>query len=562
MKLFTLFFFTFCGFCFVKGEENEGLNITDDKNNNINDTNGIDKEDEERIKESKKELELYFKSLETVPKLTDENFTNFTESIPFTLLYFHSPSECLDCQEINKEIAIANDLLTHLDTPRQIVHIDVSDSENTKKINKIFPVDNLPQILLYSSLMDKYLKFVGPYNSKGFFTFVTKNSANSLVINITDSKDIKSFLSPLTTYMAVVNFNENITQNIRNVSSKIPFVLFGNCFSELCKQILLPKSDIQIVKTFESGNSKESIISVNFTDNETLIKNIMFNSLPRVGNLSSFATEVIYSSFACSIIYVRAKNEKLENKEIEKILKSGIYLDNNINITYGFILDPMDNNDDYSILKLFGFSVDDYENDSIIFIIKFDFDDQYEIYEMKEKNKNDNNVKLFVESFLKGEIKKNLKSESIPFRQPSENVRIIVGKNFKEEIMERNNASFLLAFYSIGCKKCQILEQIIWNYSLTYENDTDIVFGITDFMANDIPNVNSSELYIEPIVRYYYKDKSKGYEDYKGEFTVDSIKEWFSKFYNKEEKRENKVKEDKKEEKIEDNKEDKKESDL
>ena len=81
-------------------------------------------------------------------------------------------------------------------------------------------------------------------------------------------------------------------------------------------------------------------------------------------------------------------------------------------------------------------------------------------------------------------------------------------------------------------------------------------------MANDIPNVNSSELYIEPIVRYYYKDKSKGYEDYKGEFTVDKIKEWFSKFYDKEEKSENKVKEDKKEEKIEDHKEDKKESDL
>ena len=549
----------------MKCDEDKTKNSNDEKENkeNIEEKNENEKEKNENSEEKNEEDNLYYKPLETVPKLTDENFTNYTQSIPYTLLYFHSPISCLICQEVSEEISKANEILTHLDTPRQIVHIDVSQEDETINIRKTYPTNNLPRIILYSSIMDRYLNYVGPLTLKGFFTFVTKNTANSLVINITDAKDIKTFLSPLTTYLAIINFNESIVENIRNVSSKIPFALFGNCFSDLCKKILLPQSDIQIIKTFESGDTKESVIPLNFTSNFSLIKKIMVNSLKRVGNLTVFETEVIFASTSNSILYIRGKNEKIDNKEIEKLLKTGIYLENNNNITYGFILDPMDNNDDYNLLKLFGFSVDDYENNSIIFIIEFNEKSEYKIYEMKEKEINNDTLISFIKSYVKGEIKNNLKSESIPLKQPKDNIRIIVGKNFNEEILQRNNASFLLGFYSYNCQKCQSIEQILLDLSNQFENNTNIVFGITDFMSNEIPNLNETEFLLNPFVRYYYKDKSKGYEDYKGNFTLDDIKDWFSEFYNKENevkiKKNEEIKEEKKEEKKEDKKEDKKE---
>ena len=554
MRIIDILICVFIFWNFGKCDEEKKENINKEKENKEN------VEEKKENVEKKEENNSYYIPLKTVPKLTDENFTNFTESVPYTLLYFHSPISCLTCEEVSEEISKANEILTHLDTPRYIAHIDVSEEEHTHNIRRTYPTNTLPRIILYSSIMNRYLNYVGPLTLKGFFTFVTKNTANSLVNNITDEKDIKTFLSPLTTYLAIVNFNENIVENIRNVSSRIPFALFGNCFSDLCKKILLPQSDIQIIKTFEIGDSRESVIPINFTSNLSLINNIMVNSLKRVGNLTSFATEVLFASSANSILYIRGKNEKNDNKKIETFLKSGIYLENNNNITYGFILDPMDNDDDFNLLKLLGFSVDDYENNSVVIILEFNKMSEYKIYEMKEKEKNSDTIISFIKSYVKGEIKNNLKSETEPLTQPKDNIRIIVGKNFDKEIIQRNNASFLLSFYSYDCKKCQSLEQIILDLGNTFENDTNIVFGITDFMANDIPNINSTELLLEPFIRYYYKDKSKGYEDYKGNFTFDEIKEWFSKFYNEENDVKNKNNEEKKEKKKENKNE--KESDL
>ena len=549
MRIIDIFICLFIIWNFGKCDEEKTKNITEEKGSKENVE--VKKENEEvkknNTEEKKEEENIYYKPLKTVPKLTDENFTNFTKSHPFTLLYFHSPLTCLICEEVSEEISKANEILTHLDTPRQIAHIDISQEEETKNIRKTYPTTALPRILLYSSMMDRYLNFIGPLTLKGFFTFVTKNTANSLVINITDAKDIKTFLNPLTTYLAVINFNESIVANVRNVSSKIPYALFGNCFNYLCKKILLPQSDIQIIKTFESGDTKESVIPINFTSNDSLTKDIMVNSVKRVGNLSTFATEVIFASSSNSIIFVRGKGEKIDNKEIEKFLKSAIYLDSNNNITYGFILDPMGNNEDYNLLKLVGYSIYDYENNSVVFIIEFNEMSEYKIYQMKEIEKNNDTIISFVQSYVKGEIKSNLKSESIPLRQPKNNIRIIVGKNFNQEILDRNNASFLLGFYSYDCQKCQSIEQILLDLSYKFENDTNIVFGITDFMANEIPNINSTELLLDPFVRYYYKDKSKGYEDYKGNFTLDDIKDWFSKFYDMENKVDNKKHEEKKE---------------
>merc|ERR1712232_865247 len=92
-------------------------------------------------------------------------------------------------------------------------------------------------------------------------------------------------------------------------------------------------------------------------------------------------------------------------------------------------------------------------------------------------------LKAFAAAYLAGELEEFLKSEPIP--EQDEDVRILVGKNFKDET---DGKAGLVEFYAPWCGHCKNLAPV-WDKlgKKASEKAPDVLIGKMDATANDVP---------------------------------------------------------------------------
>lgn len=459
-----------------------------------------------------------------ITELTDESFSNYTKTFEFTLLFFHS-QHCVPCLKAIPSIRRANYYLQSLNPPRSIALIDI-ESNSTKELQSKFPNQPIPYLYLYSSKMDKVLPYSGLLTARSLITFVLKNTGKN-VNSLSSLEHIQSFINENITYMSVFNFKEGINEQFEELGRYFPYSLFANCFSEECKKYFNPKGDVLILKQFEKEDSRQrlDLTFTNVTDIQSIISK---NSIPLVGPMTDFATEIIFRFSLNSIGYIKVNNEtKSMNSTLDEI-KEQLSKDNS-KISHCFIYDIHNNPTDASILRYMGFEIDSFKQDKL-FILSFEEEDNFKIYRKKNKQ----NLNEFIQGYLKGELKAEIKSEAEPKRQPKENFKIIVGKTFNKEIAQNINQDVILGFVTINCPECENVQDILLKLSDQYKDNHSLLFALTDPNSNDIPNIDTKVLLakVKPLIRFYYRKKEDGYIDYKGEYTQEDVEKWILEHYH------------------------------
>lgn len=452
-----------------------------------------------------------------LPILTDANFTDFLKQNDFTLLFFHSPN-CEPCLEILPEITKAHQYLQSLNPPRLIASIDI-ESELTSKIKGQYPMKLVPFFYLYSSKADKILPYSGLLTFRSVVTFVMKNTGKS-VNNLSTLSHILSFIDDKITYMSVINFKEELANQFVEISKHYSYCLFANCFTDECRKYFQPKNDLIILKQFEEEPNKQRI-DLKYTDSSKTINMINKNTLPLIGNMTDFATEIIFEYSLNTIGYIIANNNTDSQKEISEIKTN---IDNeNIPISHCFIFDITNNKRDISILRYLGFEVESFSVNKV-FILSFEEEDNIKIY----KKKKNQNIDTFIAKFTNGALTPQIKSEAKPTTHPKKNLKIIVGKTFDKEIQQNYHQDVILSFVTINCKECNLVQEIIFKLSTKFANVNSLLFGFTDPSSNDIPDIDVKDLLSnsKSLIRFYFKNKEKGYVDYKGQIKEDKIEEW------------------------------------
>jgi protein disulfide-isomerase A1 len=103
----------------------------------------------------------------------------------------------------------------------------------------------------------------------------------------------------------------------------------------------------------------------------------------------------------------------------------------------------------------------------------------------KEKLKAEN-VREFVDQYVKGEIKPSIKSEPIPEKN-DEPVKVVVADEFDKIVMDKEK-DVLMEFYAPWCGHCKKLVPIYDELGKKFAAHSDkIVIGKMDSTANDIP---------------------------------------------------------------------------
>lgn len=276
----------------------------------------------------------------------------------------------------------------------------------------------------------------------------------------------------------------------------------------------------------KSANAFEEFELLNLTENEwanaNLIKNaLMFYKFPAFGNateeLISYALEtgtnnlVIFYDDGLSAS-AEAKSNKTEAEkaqanqlEIEKLISAGKFLseelksdvkklisENNLRkefiISYSTLKNPAVNilvdvlkfKKEYLPIFLLTKSKEDSEEDL----------DKY----MKNKSLLDKaTVFNFINDFKQNNLKKFLTSDELPAEKTDKDgVLKIVGLNFDEFLLnnEQDIALFVCSKFSKNCKK---FAPILSNVAQIFENNTNLLIGLTD------PNYNEYAVDVQPV---------------------------------------------------------------
>ena len=496
--------------------------------------------------------------------ITDKNYKEYMNSHPFTLLYFHSiyDQNSIDFMPTFKFINnYLNSNSTHNDSrylPINIASIELSDDEKNSDLQSRFRLTTFPFFIIFSAVYNRYIQYTGYYNAQSIITFSMKATLDN-ILTMNNEKRLKQLLNPQLTHLSVFSMKNTFNfDDFYKASQFFKFALFGDCIGQkICKNYFnkddFKYSDIIVAKMnlckndFVCGDIqimdkkiKPFFILYNMTSYDEFIEFISLNIIPPIHNMTDFNYDLMIKNNLKTIIYIRGKNEKKTNHKISSILQKIIKNKKN-GIKWGSILDPINSQNDYEIAKSLSAEVEDYEQNGLILVHSSnEITKKHEIYRinMKEiKELNDEIIFRFINEFNSGIIKKDIKSEIIPKHHPKKNLRMVVGKTFDKEILNNYNKTIILILINLNLQNLHMIEEQIESLSIKFGiyNKT-IIFSFLDSELNEMPDMPEYDIFKKPYYRYYYRNKTKGFVDFKGKNVLDQseIEDWIIDNYGKE----------------------------
>ena len=526
-------------------------------------------EDEETLEFQKTVSEYYklFYSDINPIILTDENYTNYIKSNPYTLIYIHSPIDIHSKNFIpthkyihnffNKKNSSPNPL------PLKFVAIDLIDNENNEELQTLFRLNTFPFFIIYSSIYNSYIQYTGYMTAQSIITFCTKATMDNIItINKEKNNLLQNLFNPELTYMGLLSISDRFNfDDYFRASQEMKFAIFGDCIGQKkCLEYLhnlknktkidINNTDIILIKNnlcendFICDNNiidKESLlIPYNYTTYDKFIELISLNIIPPLHNLTDFNYEITLKNNFKTIIYIKGIKENKSNKEISLILNK-IIKEKKYEIQWGSILDPINSANDYESAKLFSVEVEDYYNKSLVIIYSRNnlLKNEFNVYRLNNTNIkeiNEDIIANFIHEFNSGFIKKDIKSELIPKTHPKKNLRMVVGKTFNKEILENYNKTNVLILLTLNMNNLHTIEDQIESLTIKFiQYNKTLVFNFLDPALNEMPNMPNYNINEKPYYRYYFKNKTIKYKDFKGNSSDQSeIEDWIIENYAKE----------------------------
>ena len=526
-------------------------------------------EDEETLEFQKTVSEYYklFYSDINPIILTDENYTNYIKSNPYTLIYIHSPIDIRSKNFIPTHKYIHNFFNTKNSSPNPLplkfVAIDLIDNENNEELQTLFRLNTFPFFIIYSSIYNSYIQYTGYMTAQSIITFCTKATMDNIItINKEKNNLLQNLFNPELTYMGLLSISDRFNfDDYFRASQEMKFAIFGDCIGQKkCLEYLhnlknktkidINNTDIILIKNnlcendFICDNNiidKESLlIPYNYTTYDKFIELISLNIIPPLHNLTDFNYEITLKNNFKTIIYIKGIKENKSNKEISLILNK-IIKEKKYEIQWGSILDPINSANDYESAKLFSVEVEDYYNKSLVIIYSRNklLKNEFNVYRLNNTNIkeiNEDIIANFINDFNSGFIKKDIKSELIPKTHPKKNLRMVVGKTFNKEILENYNKTNVLILLTLNMNNLHTIEDQIESLTIKFiQYNKTLVFNFLDPALNEMPNMPNYNINEKPYYRYYFKNKTIKYKDFKGNSSDQSeIEDWIIENYAKE----------------------------
>ena len=514
----------------------------------------------------KDKLEKYHQKFSSVKGfvLTDSNLKKFLSKTNISLIYIHSACTKESDDFIPTIKFISEYYYQKYNTTNMIGTMDITDDKNN--INNQYNFRSLyyPILILKIKDVKGFIPYTGYYNIQSIITFMTKHMYKNDVIKLNNNSLsgnlIEQMINPKYTYLSIFAMNNKYMKTFKKFSEGVSYILFGYCTGvNTCQKKfgddIYKYSDFVLVKMtkkisdFENDNlnnddkilDKPIFLPYNYSTYQEFKEFIYLNALPKIFNCTEFNKDLMTSSLVYTIIYIKGPKESKSNLEISKILEKALNLPNN-KIKLASILNPLNNENEQSLMSNFRLEEEDYIPYGMVQIQKYEKTGDIEIYRMnlfelnEDKEIKEEKILNFVKKFNEGKLKPELRSENRPQKHPKDNLRMIVAKTFDEEITYNNNQAIVLCLLSMNLTDLRKHEDLIDLLTMKLDalNDS-LIFGFMDIGFNYMEKMPKYDIAKTPYYRYYYVNKSLGYDDFKGNYSsIEEIEDWIVANFGKE----------------------------
>ena len=422
-----------------------------------------------------------FKSEDQVIILEDHNFEEALSLYPSLLVEFYAPW-CKFCQQLAPMYARAAQRLILHDPPIHIAKTDATvHIESARKYN----IEGYPTLKFFSSGVPT--EYTGIKNEDGIVNWLIKR-IDPPAKPLETFEDLLSFIDQ--NPISVVMFSESL--EIQNSFEKVAKNSEGN-FYAVCKsnELAAKWADKSVLVVFKDKENKKSEFFGPFVESE-IVRFIDKELVPWILPFDDKVVQLVFKKQNPGLfVFRKEKDAGLLTEVLDTLSKTlrGFPL-----ITYA----DLESANNKRLVEFLGLP-------AVWMPFAVIVNEKLQKFILK-KDLNLENLQLFSDSWAKGLEKPYLKSQPLP-SQPYENdVRILVGDNFKETVFNRN-FDVLVEFYAPWCGHCKRLAPEYSKLGKKFKASSSLLICKIDATENEFENFDIQEF---PTIKFFPANNKDG----------------------------------------------------
>lgn len=135
------------------------------------------------------------------------------------------------------------------------------------------------------------------------------------------------------------------------------------------------------------------------------------------------------------------------------------------------------------------------------------------------------NIKTFVDDFVNNKLRPFYKSEPVSENTHEEDVRVVVGKNYEEIVLD-DNSDVLMFYYAPLCAPCKTMAPFYASLANKLKDVEGLVIGKMDLTKNEAEGLQTKGF---PTIRFYPKGDKSNPIDFTGELIEEEFLEFIKK---------------------------------
>jgi len=434
---------------------------------------------------------LAYETEDSVLVLGDNDLQQALDEFDYVLGEFYAPW-CGHCKKLAPEYAEAAQTLAESNPNVKLAKVDCTVQ---KQACEKYSVQGFPTLKFFVKGNSEPLPYEGGRTAGEIVNWLKKKTGPASV----EIHSVEEAQKLGDSNQVAVLFLGADHSNFLNVARSFEDVAFGHTNDQAVKDKYgVSGEGVVLLKKFDEGQN----VHTGDLGVEAIKEFIKENKNPTVVPFDQAAAQRIFGEGIDSIFLITDENEAgshAENvfKQIAKELKGKITLS----------VAKINDNLGSRLAEYIGVARDHLP---AIRIVQPGQGNQKFIYDLEMTA---DNIKHFVSEFLGGKLKPYFKSEPIPSDPFEDNVRVIVGKNFDDVILDPNSDA-LIEFYAPWCGHCKTLAPIFSSLGAKVKDIPGVVIAKMDSTANEVEGVSIQGF---PTIKFYKKGNKSNPMDYNGD---------------------------------------------
>jgi len=436
--------------------------------------------------------------------LTDENFDQAVKEHEMLLVEFYAPW-CGHCIALEPEYKKAAKMLA--ESPVNLAKVDATKE---KKVADRFKIDGFPTLKFFNH--GTPTEYTGGRDADGIVEWLNKKTGpqwTEVDSKVELEKLVKKKEAIAVGFFSDLESSWAATKLFREVASMVEDVDFFIVSKlETMKEMGAAEASIRVMKSFDDPvvNFKGALTK------ENLKKFVEEAARPLVMEFKQEHANKIFESDIVNhfILFVDKADKGFDS--LLNTLRS-VAKDNTQQMT--FIHLDVGNEENGGIAEFFGVTKDESPTFAIF---EMEGSNKYLPAPEKAKEITVENMKAFVGEYFAGNVKKFLKSESLPENWDTTPVKTLVSSNF-EEVAKDKKKDVFVKFYAPWCGHCKAIAPIWDQLGEKYSAKGDLVIAKVDSTKNEIDGVDIEGF---PTIKMFKKETNEEI-DYLGKKDLESM---------------------------------------